>query len=343
MKNTYLTKKSLAVLLGSASFLPMVSLSQPTAYQNAQAAFTELDRQLESRRTSMVPSARERPLRIEKTSPPNEASQVPVNAVDNRKGVVSSRQTQRSIQTNPPTPSMDITPMTALTIQDESEAEQSLETRNSAGVARTKAEMPQALNESEITDSAFDMPVPLGKMRAPLLAEAVKIETNTARAAHGLPPLALDGHLSRAATLHTDRMVADSFFAHQDPYRSDLRTPTDRARAVGIVNPNIAENIITEMAMEYESGESVYAIDPRAGLFSRSPNGSPLPRHTYRSIAKSMVDRWMDSPGHRANILAPGAIQMGIGSTFYTANGFPSFVVAQEFQWSKPVKVDASQ
>jgi len=30
--------------------------------------------------------------------------------------------------------------------------------------------------------------------------------------------------------------------------------------------------------------------------------------------AQNLVDRWMDSPGHRANILAPGVTHIGVGS-----------------------------
>ena len=137
-------------------------------------------------------------------------------------------------------------------------------------------------------------------------------------------------------------MADAQFFDHEDPEIDSLRTPTDRARAVGIDNPKIAENIITDMAMLYESGEPVYPIDAQAGLFSRSPGGPALPRHTYRSLAESMLKRWLDSAGHRANILSVSAIQLGVGSAFTRTNGFPTFIVAQEFQHVQPVQVRPS-
>ena len=106
----------------------------------------------------------------------------------------------------------------------------------------------------------------------------------------------------------------------------------------GAANPKAAENIITEVAIEYESGENVYVRDRKKGHFSRTADGPILPRHTYRSFAKSVVDRWMDSPGHRKNILAKDALQIGIGTAFRDERGFPTFVAVQNFQWYEPIQ-----
>jgi uncharacterized protein YkwD len=170
------------------------------------------------------------------------------------------------------------------------------------------------------------------------MVRAIMDATNIARREHGLPALEHNAILDRAATGHARRMVESGFFSHHDPEVESLKTPSDRLGVAGAANPKAAENIITEVAIEYESGENVYVRDRKKGHFSRTADGPILPRHTYRSFAQSVVDRWMDSPGHRKNILAKDALQIGIGTAFRDERGFPTFVAVQNFQWYEPIR-----
>lgn len=105
-------------------------------------------------------------------------------------------------------------------------------------------------------------------------AEVVGL-TNTARARAGLPPLAVDPVLTRAAQAHSADMVARAFYSHTSPGGSQ---PWDRAAAAGSIRRTIGENI---------------------ACGQRSP--------------AEVVDGWMNSPGHRANILKPDFTHIGIG------------------------------
>ncbi|MFJ5774132.1 CAP domain-containing protein [Streptomyces sp. NPDC093094] len=105
-------------------------------------------------------------------------------------------------------------------------------------------------------------------------AEVVSL-TNGERAAAGLPPLAPDPALTRAARAHSADMVARDFYAHTAP---DGSRPWDRAAAAGSAHRSVGENI---------------ACGQRS--------------------AAEVVTGWMNSPGHRANILKPGFTHMGIG------------------------------
>ncbi|MFI9151723.1 CAP domain-containing protein [Streptomyces sp. NPDC053367] len=105
-------------------------------------------------------------------------------------------------------------------------------------------------------------------------AEVVAL-TNRERAAAGLPPLAGDPALTRAAQAHSADMVARDFYAHTAP---DGSRPWDRAAAAGAARRSIGENI---------------------ACGQRSP--------------AEVVTGWMNSPGHRANILAPGFTHIGVG------------------------------
>lgn len=99
--------------------------------------------------------------------------------------------------------------------------------------------------------------------------------TNTERATHGLPPLAPDTPLTAAAQGHSADMVARDFYAHTSP---EGRRPWDRAAAAGSGLRTIGENI---------------------ACGQRSP--------------AEVVLGWMNSPGHRANILKRDFTRIGIG------------------------------
>ncbi|MFF4804955.1 CAP domain-containing protein [Streptomyces sp. NPDC001351] len=99
--------------------------------------------------------------------------------------------------------------------------------------------------------------------------------TNRERAGAGLPPLATDPLLATAAQAHSADMVARAFYSHTSPEGS---RPWDRAAAAGARRRSIGENI---------------------ACGQRSP--------------AEVVDGWMNSPGHRANILEPDFTHIGIG------------------------------
>ncbi|WP_345655680.1 CAP domain-containing protein, partial [Streptomyces tremellae] len=107
-----------------------------------------------------------------------------------------------------------------------------------------------------------------------LTAEVVRL-TCAERAAAGLGQLAADPLLARAAQAHSADMVGRDFYAHTDP---DGRQPWDRARAAGATHRGIGENI---------------ACGQRS--------------------AAEVVQGWMNSPGHRANILRPDFTHIGVG------------------------------
>ncbi|MEV6594646.1 CAP domain-containing protein [Streptomyces acidicola] len=105
-------------------------------------------------------------------------------------------------------------------------------------------------------------------------AEVIAL-TNAERASAGLRPLADDPLLATAAQAHSADMVARAFYSHTSP---DGGEPWHRAAAAGSTRRTIGENI---------------ACGQRS--------------------AAEVVRGWMDSPGHRANILKPGFTHIGIG------------------------------
>jgi len=109
---------------------------------------------------------------------------------------------------------------------------------------------------------------------AGVLGEVVD-RTNAERTRRGLRPLTVDTRLAAAAQAHSADMVQRGFFAHESP---DGRQVWDRAVAAGYAYRKVAENIA-------------------AGQRS----------------AEEVVRGWMESPGHRANILDGDLTQIGVG------------------------------
>jgi uncharacterized protein YkwD len=107
------------------------------------------------------------------------------------------------------------------------------------------------------------------------VAREVIALTNAERAGAGLAPLAPDMRLTAAAQGHSDDMVTRDFYSHTTP---EGREPWDRAASAGCAHRGIGENI---------------------ACGQRTP--------------AEVVLGWMNSPGHRANILKPDFTHIGIG------------------------------
>ncbi|MFD0415329.1 CAP domain-containing protein [Streptomyces sp. NPDC127108] len=106
-------------------------------------------------------------------------------------------------------------------------------------------------------------------------AADVLARTNAHRAAAGLRPLAPDPRLTAAAQAHSADMIARAFYSHTAPDGSE---PWHRAAAAGSAHRAVGENI---------------ACGQRS--------------------AAEVVEGWMNSPGHRANILKPTFTHLGVG------------------------------
>jgi uncharacterized protein YkwD len=144
-----------------------------------------------------------------------------------------------------------------------------------------------------------------------LLSAGIFHETNRSRAAEKLPPLQHLEKLDEAAMLHVRDMVEKNYLAH-DEKGTKYPHPMDRVRTTGLRPQYVAENIALAFGIQYEGGRDVYPLKQwrREGLSYRQ-DGPAIPPQTYRTFAAHALKQWMDSPGHRANILDPHSKFMG--------------------------------
>jgi uncharacterized protein YkwD len=113
-------------------------------------------------------------------------------------------------------------------------------------------------------------------------------EINRVRAAHGAPPLRVDDRLQRAARAHSVDMMRRGYFSHGDF--------SGRLMRFGVRGTAMAENI---------------------GMGSGS-----------YGTARGLVQMWLNSPGHRANMLNPTFRRIGVGVATGTFQGYGGSRVA---------------
>lgn len=138
---------------------------------------------------------------------------------------------------------------------------------------------------------------------------AVMLLTNQARCANGVPPLIGNPALRQAAYLHSQDMARLEFFAHDSPVPG-RETLGRRLDQVGMAGRGGSENIINGRYMAYKSGRRYSVLDASRCQFVYE-NGDPIAPHSYASMAVDIVDRWMNSPVHRRNILKASMKQHG--------------------------------
>ncbi len=108
--------------------------------------------------------------------------------------------------------------------------------------------------------------------------------TNRKRRWHGLPPLANDATLAQISRRHSSDMLRRGYFDHVTP---EGVTPEQRVAA-------------GHRSLIGVTGENVWS-------------GSGYPLEELDDVARIVVDDWMESPGHRENVLRPGYTHLGIG------------------------------
>jgi uncharacterized protein YkwD len=148
-----------------------------------------------------------------------------------------------------------------------------------------------------------------------LLSAAIFHETNQRRKTHGKEQLSHLPRLDEAATMQAREMAEHAYVTHVNPRKQDIRTPLERVWKVGLKDYHfVAENVASHFGIQYEPGKPLLTIEKDGATeYYYQPEGKPIANHTYRSFADSLMDKWMNSPGHRQNILSDKPRFLGTG------------------------------
>ncbi|MCC5944878.1 MAG: CAP domain-containing protein [Bernardetiaceae bacterium] len=165
-----------------------------------------------------------------------------------------------------------------------------------------------------------------------LLNAAIFYATNRMRVRYNKKPFVYDANLEKAAVFHSNSMVKYDFFSHtgvENGYKSMM----DRMRAFKVTGRSYAENIASTFGIQYRAGSSFRPPRGANTQFIDARTNKPIPVHTYLSFAVALVQQWMESPGHKQNILNSSYTKLGCGAAFYRDGSFsmPYFKCTQNF------------
>jgi len=135
------------------------------------------------------------------------------------------------------------------------------------------------------------------EIRVPDLEHLIQQSVNLERRANDREPLELDDGLSNLARAHSEDMAARGYFKHVNP---EGQTPMQRLQQAGyakcrLVGENIYQNNLYDRAVT-EKKRTTYAWN------------------SMEKIAASTMKGWMDSSGHRENILEKNYTRSGVGA-----------------------------
>ena len=125
---------------------------------------------------------------------------------------------------------------------------------------------------------------------------------NAERTERGLEPLASDAELREVARYYSARMAREDFFAHTAPDGGTLSDRYDR--------------FDYDCRVPVENGRVATGGENLAYTFYRTPvraDGGVELYDSERELARGIVDGWMNSTGHRKNLLRPYWAHEGIG------------------------------
>ena len=127
----------------------------------------------------------------------------------------------------------------------------------------------------------------------------------------------LDDPRAREAAARQAALIASlGQVQHTNPLPGEA-SPHSRLQASGLTALRVAENLaLTPILAVPEDGS--YSVDDTAGqrILVDPRNGKALPYRTYGEVAAAIVQQWMESPRHRANLLSRQVSGMGCAVRF---------------------------
>ncbi len=176
---------------------------------------------------------------------------------------------------------------------------------------------------------ALDERIDVAHLDRKLLARAIFDETNRVRARHGLPAFQHLPKLDDAADLESAVGRVYQPPSHTNPF-PPIGTPMARVKYVGLKPAQVAENIA--LIPIYEDAAVAIVLREGKPVLVHPGTYEPAQRATYRGFAVTVLKLWMDSPGHRANIVNPALKNLGCSvEPTVSMNGIDQMFCVQVF------------
>lgn len=162
-----------------------------------------------------------------------------------------------------------------------------------------------------------------------LIDDAIRFYSSAARCGEGGELFEADSALLDVAEDHSEDMARLDFFAHDSEVEGKTSL-VDRYTLGEVSYRAAAENLALVGLFNFPNGEQFEVIDVDECRFRDPETKTYYRRQTYAELAALVVDGWMNSPGHRANLLNDRYSRMGSGIAINTDNEYCGWVYATQ-------------
>lgn len=145
--------------------------------------------------------------------------------------------------------------------------------------------------------------------QADSILHRVHDQVNELRSKHGVKALSWNDHLSTIARDHSQHMAEANYFSHYSP---EGLSPTERAQKAGF-------EYIIELSggQRVGLGENIFTSYTYHSYKTALKNGEVTVTYNWKSareLADEMIDTWLQSPGHKKNLLREDYTELGMGA-----------------------------
>lgn len=163
-------------------------------------------------------------------------------------------------------------------------------------------------------------------LREDLLTTLIVRYTNCERQKAGLKPLSVSAQLAQLAQAHSLDMARRDYFSHSEPKLFGHKSFSSRMPIQQLNLRQVAENIA--MFPVVKSRKTTERRLSTGQLLGRSVEEDI---YSYDALARQVVENWMQSPGHRKNILAPQLDEIAMGFGLGQHKGQSYVYITQDF------------
>ncbi len=167
------------------------------------------------------------------------------------------------------------------------------------------------------------------KVNVELLEAAIFYATNEVRAREKRSTFDYNPILNHSARFHAGYMAKEKTVDHLNRSAKKYKTPFDRTLAFEGDFTAVAENLARLPILALgENGQ--FFVDEKGRVVNKERQ--VLPVMTYSQLAHVVVEGWMQSPGHRANIMNDfELLGIGVSEVSFNKDGVPEIYLVQNF------------
>ncbi len=142
--------------------------------------------------------------------------------------------------------------------------------------------------------------------------------TNEQRLKHNLSAFEYSVTIHKAAIFHSEAMINQDFYNHDNPHNQVNRRMQDRIMLLTNEYKRMAENIAQHDVLGGINTQYCFQ-NPKKGedyVYMSCDKKKVLPMLSYAELARAIVNGWMNSPHHRGNIMNPKLTAMACSGRF---------------------------